>query len=69
MQPNNMMQFALDMIQNNPALQNNPNAREMINVIRSGDAERGQQIARNICDTYGIKPEDAIAQAKSFFHM
>lgn len=69
MQPNNMMQFALDMIQNNPALQNNPNAREMINVIRSGDVERGQQIARNICDTYGIKPEDAIAQARSFFHM
>ena len=69
MQPNNMMQFALDMIQNNPALQNNPNAREMINVIRSGDAERGQQIARNICDTYGIKPKDAIAQARSFFHM
>lgn len=64
-----MMQFALDMIQNNPALQNNPNAREMINVICSGDAERGQQIARNICDTYGIKPEDAIAQARSFFYM
>lgn len=69
MRPNNMMQFALDMIQNNPALQNNPNAREMINVIRSGDVERGQQIARNICDTYGVKPEDAIAQARSFFHM
>lgn len=26
------------MIQHNPALQNNPNAREMIDVIRSGDA-------------------------------
>lgn len=39
MQPNNIMGFALDMIQHNPALQNNPNAREMIDVIRSGDAK------------------------------
>lgn len=69
MPQNNLMGFALDMIQRNPALQNNPNACEMINVIRSGDANRGQQIARNLCDTYGMKPEDAIAQARSFFHM
>ena len=64
MQQNNIMGFALDMIQ-----QNNPNAREMIDVIKSGDANRGQQIARNLCNTYGVKPEDAIAQAKSFFHI
>lgn len=41
MQPNNIMGFALDMIQHNPALQNNPNAREMIDVIRSGDRQTG----------------------------
>lgn len=34
----------------------------MIDVIKSGDANRGQQIARNLCNTYGVKPEDAIAQ-------
>lgn len=28
MPQNNLMGFALDMIQHNPALQNNPNARE-----------------------------------------
>ena len=31
------MGFALDMIQHNPALQDNPNAREMIDAIRGGD--------------------------------
>lgn len=41
----------------------------MIDIIKSGDANRGQQIARNLCNTYGVKPEDAIAQAKSFFHI
>lgn len=69
MPQNNPMGFALDMIQHNPALQNDPNAREMIDVIESGDANRGRQIARNLCNTYGVKPEDAITQAKSFFHM
>lgn len=63
------MGFALNMIQHDPASQNNPNARETIDAIKSGDANRGQQIARNLCDTYGVRPEDAIAQAKSFFHM
>lgn len=34
MPQNNLMDFALNMIQHNPALQNNPNAREMIDVIK-----------------------------------
>ena len=67
--PNNIMGLALDIIQKNPALANNPNAREMIDVIRSGDAAKGQQIAKNLCATYGVKPEDAISQARSFFHI
>ena len=67
--PNNIMGLALDIIQKNPALANNPNAREMIEVIRNGDAAKGQQIAKNLCDTYGVKPEDAISQARSFFHI
>lgn len=67
--PNNIMGLALDIIQKNPALANNPNAREMIEVIRNGDVAKGQQIAQNICNTYGVKPEDAISQARSFFHI
>lgn len=66
---NNIMGLALDIIQKNPALANNPNAREMIEVIRNGDTAKGQQIAKNLCDTYGVKPEDAISQARSFFHI
>lgn len=65
----NMIDFALQMIQNNLSIQNNPNAREMIDVIKSGDADKGRQIAMNICNTYGIDPKDAEAQARAFFHM
>ena len=66
---NNIMGLALDIIQKNPALANKPNAREMIEVIRNGDTVKGPQIAKNLCDTYGVKPEDAISQARSFFHI
>lgn len=69
MPQNNPMGFALDMVQRDPALQDNPDAREMVDAIGGGDANRGQQVARNPCNTYGVKPEDAIAQAKSFFHI
>ena len=48
-------------------ISNNPQAKSMIEVIQSGDAERGRQIAENLCNTYGVSKEDAVKQAKSFF--
>ena len=69
MQNNPMMDFALNLIQQNPALQNNPNAKEMIEVIRSGDTARGEQIASNLCKTYGVDKDQAVQQARSFFNI
>lgn len=64
---NPILNLAMTMISNNPQIANNPQAKSMIEVIQSGDAERGQQIAENLCNTYGVSKEDAIKQAKSFF--
>lgn len=64
---NSIMQFAMSMINKNPAIQNNPQARELISVIQSGDSARGEQIAQNLCNTYGVSKETAIAQAKQYF--
>lgn len=61
--------FALGMLSRSPRLQRNPNAQSMIQVIQSGDSKKGEEIARNLCETYGIKPEDAVQQARSFFHI
>ena len=69
MQNNPMMDFALNLIQQNPALQKNPNAKEMIEVIRSGDTAKGEQIASNLCKTYGIDKNQAVQQARSFFNI
>lgn len=57
------------MLQSNPAIANNPIAQSYINVIRSGDSERGQQIAQNILNSYGVTKEEALSQAAQFFHL
>lgn len=64
MNPQQLLQQAM---QRNPNIANNPQAQQYIQVLMSGDAQRGQEIARNICNTYGISPEQGVQQAQSFF--
>lgn len=65
----NIQQFAMNLLQNNPNVAKNPQAQEMLKVIQNGDSQRGQMIAENLCKTYGITKEDALTQAKRFFHI
>ncbi len=65
----NLQQMAMNMLQSNPQVANNPQAQEFLNVIKSGDNQRGEEIARNMCQSMGVKPEDAYKQARQFFHM
>ncbi len=66
---NQLINMALDMISHRPDIANNPNAQEMINVIRTGDSKRGTEIAQNLCNTFGESPNDAIIRAKRFFNI
>lgn len=52
---------------NNPAIANNPNTQNYLNVIQSNDQTKGEQIANNLCQTMGMSREEAIARAKAFF--
>lgn len=65
----NFMQMAMNLIGQNPQVANNPQAQNLIQVIQSGDAKKGQEIAQNLCQTYGVSPEDALKQAKQFFNI
>lgn len=65
----NPMQFAMMTLQQNPQLQNNPQAQGLMQIIQSGDAERGKQIAENLCKTYGVTPDQALEDARKFFHI
>ena len=64
---NSMKDFALMMISRNPRVANNPQFKQMIDVIQNGNDDQGQQIAENICKTYGVSKEDALTDAKRFF--
>lgn len=59
--------FALQLIQSSPQVANNPQAQEMIRVIQENDSVRGQQIAQNLCNTYGVSKEEATNKARNFF--
>ena len=43
------------------------NPHNALSAIQNGDDATGEQIARNLCESYGITPEEAYAQAMRFF--
>lgn len=47
--------------------QNNPMATGMLDVIESGDARKGEEMADNICKSMGVSREEAISQARRYF--
>lgn len=57
------------LVENNPNVQNNPRAKEMIELIKSGDTEKGTQVAENLCKSYGMTKEEAITAAKNYFKL
>lgn len=69
MLPFDPRQMAMNLISQNPSIANNPNAQEFIKVIQNGDSERGQQIADNLCQSYGMTRDEALKSAKSFFNL
>lgn len=64
---NNIIQWAMGLFAKNPAIANNPRNAEMFKAIQNGDAKAGEEIAENLCKTYGVSKEEAITQAKQFF--
>lgn len=64
---NNPMSMLLNMAMQDSNIANNPRAQEMLQVIQSGDAQKGQQIAMNLCKTYGVSKEQAVGMATEYF--
>lgn len=65
----NPLQFAMGLINSNPTIANNPRAKELIDVIQRGDSQRGEQIAENLCKTYGVSKEEMLAEARKRFRI
>lgn len=63
----NPMSFFMNAINRNPGITNNPMAQNMVQILQSGDAQKGQQMAENLCKTYGVSKEQATSMAMEFF--
>lgn len=59
--------MALRQLAGRPEVAGNPLAQEWMEVIRTGDARRGEEIARNLCDNSGVTVEQALDEARRFF--
>lgn len=64
-----MTDLALRQLERRPEVANNPLAREWLDVIKSGDAERGEEIARNLCVNNGVTVQQAMDEARRFFRL
>lgn len=66
---NQMMQYFLNMAiqKNQQQIANNPMAQEMIRCLQNGDSARGEELANNLCQSYGETKEQAVNHAQGFF--
>ena len=62
------MQFIQNAMRQNPNIANNPQAQNYLNILQSGDSQKGQQIAENLLKTYGMTKEQGLNQVRQFFH-
>lgn len=63
----NPMDMLVNMALQNQNIANNPRAQQMLQVIQSGDTRKGEEIAMNLCKTYGVSKEQAITMATDYF--
>lgn len=62
-----MDQLLASLISRNPQIASNPRSKAMLDLITSGDKANGEELADNLCRTYGVTRDEALAQAKQFF--
>lgn len=63
----NPQQFAQQMMNNNHVMQN-PMAKNAIVMLKKGDMQGIETMARNLCKEKGIDPDEAINQLKMQFN-
>lgn len=64
---NQIANFAINLLQRNPRVANNPQAQKLMEIIQNGDNQQGEKMAENLCETYGMTKDQALTEAKKFF--
>ena len=61
------LDLVIRQLERRPEIAGNPIAREWLEVIRRGDAEKGEEIARNLCGNSGLTVQQALDEARRYF--
>lgn len=56
-------QMANAIMQANPNLARTPQGQQFMQILQSGDVNACQQMGMNICNSYGLNPQQALAQS------
>ncbi len=64
-----LAQMAMNRISSDPSFRNNPQAKAFVDIMQRGDVAQGQEMAKNLCQSYGVSEQEALQQAKSFFRI
>lgn len=62
-----LMNFAANMMKQNPRVANTPMGQQFVQILRSGDQNAGMQMADNLLQSAGVSREEGIRQARSMF--
>ena len=62
-----MSDLAIKQLERRPEIANNPLAKEWLEVVKSGDSQKGEEIARNLCANSGVTVDQALEEARRFF--
>lgn len=60
--------IAINLIANNPRIQNTPMNKEIIDAIKNNDIQKGEMLANNLCNTYGQDKNQVLKDARGFFN-
>lgn len=59
--------FLQQMMRQNPNLMQNPQAKNMIDILQSGDAKKGEEMANNLLQSFGMTKEQAMQMVAQRF--
>lgn len=49
-----LAQMAMNRISSDPSFRNNPQAKAFVDIMQRGDIAQGQEMAKNLCQSYGV---------------
>lgn len=68
MQMPNLPQIAMQLLQQNQQIANSPQGQQLMQILQNGDVAAGEQMARNICASYGMTEQQMLMRALNFFN-